>query len=198
MRRDQILKYMVLLLSVSSTALLLSSCAASSQPTASGALMDLRSWDFAQDGPVDLAGEWRIYWKQLISPEALADAAPSPDGLFFMPGTWNSWPNKSESVGGSGFATFTLELILPDEMESAALWVPNASTAYSLWVDGTNIAACGTVGTDEGSSIPHYRMRIATFPVADHRVSLLLQVSNFHHRRGGMWKSPPDRYWRTD
>lgn len=172
-----------------SAALLGGGCsAAPSFPQASRGEIDLRYWDFGQNGPVDLAGDWHIYWEQLVTPTGMGGETPKSDGFFSMPGTWNQWPDSRNPVGGTGFATFTLDILLPPEMTRAGLWVPNASTAYELWINGEKIEGCGTVGTSRESSDPAYRMRTAQFETAGKRVSLLLQVSNFHHRRGGMWK----------
>ena len=162
--------------------------AAPSFPRASEGVIDLRQWDFGRNGPVDLAGEWHIYWKQLLGPAGDGGEQPKPDGFFLMPGTWNQWPDSRNPVGGTGFATFTLDILLPPEMTRAGLWIPNASTAYKLWINGKEIVGCGTVGTSRESSEPEYRMRTVQFETDDNRASLLLQVSNFHHRRGGMWK----------
>ena len=31
-------------------------------------IIDLRKWDFRQDGSVDLCGDWEFYWEELLYP----------------------------------------------------------------------------------------------------------------------------------
>ncbi len=162
-----------------------------STPRAVGGTIDLRDWDFEREGTVRLAGEWLWYWDALLSPAQLDESAGNAipaTGTFEMPATWNGAPTGDGPAGGRGFATFTLDILLPRDMQSAALLVPNASTAYRLWLDGERTLAEGTVGTTAESSVPYYRVRRVDIAPAGDGLSLVLQVSNFHHRRGGMWK----------
>ncbi|MFP4432376.1 MAG: LuxR C-terminal-related transcriptional regulator [Spirochaetaceae bacterium] len=171
---------------------------AADTPLAVNGVLDLGSYDLADRGIVELDGEWMVFWEALLTPEDLAGAQPSElarrsDGFFDMPGTWNGWEHEGEAVGGMGYATFVLDVLLPPADSgpgSAALWIPNASTAYRLWAGDTLVAESGTPGTDRESSMPHYVMNTARLPelAGGEAVRLILQVSNFHHRRGGMWK----------
>ncbi|MFW6216133.1 MAG: LuxR C-terminal-related transcriptional regulator [Alkalispirochaetaceae bacterium] len=157
-------------------------------------LLDFRSHRFEERGIVELNGQWLIFWEELRHPATLMEAslsqlAAASDGTFEMPHTWNSWEHEGEAVGGLGYATFVVDLLLPPDLGEAALWVPNASTAYKLWVDGNLVAESGTPGPDKERSDPHYVMNTASFPVQGEASRMVLQVSNYHHRRGGMWKS---------
>ncbi len=157
-------------------------------------LFDLSDRDFEERGIAELNGDWLIYWQQLLTPSDLSAVdliglAAGADGVFSFPGTWNNWEYRGENVGGTGYATFVADVLLPVDMTHGALWIPNASTAYRLWVDDELVAESGTPGTDRRESRPHYVMNTAQFPVSDSgRARFVLQVSNYHHRRGGMWK----------
>lgn len=164
-------------------------------PRAESGWMDLSDWSFQEQGILELTGEWRIFWEELLEP---GDISPSQGSqgyeaggsaaVFEMPGTWNSWRYNGSPVGGFGFATFALDLTFPPDMSRASLWIPNPSTAYSLWVNGRLVAKSGDVGTSPETSRPHYRMDTVTFDVPRGTTSIVAQVSNYHHRRGGMWK----------
>jgi len=164
---------------------------------AEAGVLDLSRRDFTQAGIAELVGEWRAYWGRSLYPAESSAAAQGqqqvteaePDGLFTMPSSWNDWVHNGEPVGRMGVATFALDVIMPPDRERAALWVPNASTAYNLWVNGDLVAQSGTVGDSRETSVPRYRMNTAEFAVPDGELELVLQVSNFHHRRGGMWKA---------
>lgn len=157
-------------------------------------LIDVSDHGMDGDRILPLSGTWEIYWQQLLTPGDFDGAeeggaeAPEPDGVFEMPGTWNDWPQPDEGVGGTGFATFRVDVLLPAGMRRGALRVPAASTAYRLWANGIEVAASGTPGANRTRSRPAYRMSTGRFNAPDGRLELVLQVSNFHHRRGGMWR----------
>lgn len=183
--------------------LLLALCAAwglsepASSETARNGVLDLRERDVPGEGIVELVGEWHAYWGQQLYPagssaaqsggKTLAEGAYS--GSFRMPGSWNDWQYGGKPVGRMGVATYALRVLMPPEMERAALWIPNASTAYALWANGELVARSGTVGGTPDSSIPRYRMNTTELPIRNGVLEVVLQVSNFHHRRGGMWKA---------
>ena len=161
--------------------------------TARGGVLNARSYNFKKKEPIELNGQWLIFWKRLLTPKEIAgrsmgELAAASDGVFEIPHTWNDWKYHGRAVGGMGYATFVLDVRLPPTFKEAALWIPDASTAYRLWVNDNLVAQSGTPGRDRRSSKPHYVMNTAEFGVPHGLVRMVLQVSNFHHRRGGMWK----------
>lgn len=157
-------------------------------PLASGTI-DLTTMSFDETSLIPLEGEWLIYWKRLLHPDDLrGSSAPKPDGTFAMPSTWNEWKRNGEPVGGIGYATFTVRVLLPDGMDAGSLRIPNASTAYRLWGNGKELASSGIPGTAGTKTTPRYRMLTAEYSAPEGELFLVLQVANFHHRRGGMWR----------
>ncbi len=157
--------------------------------------IDLRSWNFSQKGIAALDGNWAIYWKRLLTPKSAFSSGssdgtgtPAPDGLFRMPAIWNGWSYRGRKVGGLGYATFAVRVLLPRGMKTGALRIPDASTAYRLWGNGTLLAQSGVPGTSAATTVPHYNIQTAVFYAPKGHLNLLLQVANFNHRRGGMWK----------
>ena len=39
-------------------------------PQAIAGTLDLRTWEFGADGPVDLSGDYEFYWQRLLAPGA--------------------------------------------------------------------------------------------------------------------------------
>lgn len=68
-----------------------------------------------------------------------------------------------------------------------SLRVPNISSSYKLWIDGKPMAAVGVVGVDKASSKPDQSREIVSFYNGDGNHELIVEVSNFSHRRGGIW-----------
>ena len=62
-------------------------------------------------------------------------------------------------------------------------------TAFNLQINGRFISSIGSVGTTANTSQPQYRPGVAEFETNESRLDLILQVSNFHHRRGGAWEN---------
>ncbi|MFW6329137.1 MAG: LuxR C-terminal-related transcriptional regulator [Alkalispirochaetaceae bacterium] len=152
-------------------------------------VIDLRAYDFSDGSLAPLSGGWAVYWERLLEPRALSGAeGPDPDGTFDMPSTWNDWVHEGSAVGGLGYATFAVRVLLPPRLSEVGLRVPNASTAYRLWSNGELVADSGVPGTDKESTTPHYRIVSPSVSTVDGELFLLLQVANFDHRRGGMWR----------
>lgn len=39
------------------------------RPAARNGILDLRSWDFENNGNIELNGEWEFYWKNFLPPD---------------------------------------------------------------------------------------------------------------------------------
>jgi DNA-binding CsgD family transcriptional regulator len=152
-------------------------------------LIDLRDTDFSEGTLAPLSGEWAIFWEQLLDAKDFrADSLPQSDGSFLMPGTWNGWMHEDTPIDGLGYATFAVRVLLPEQLGRGAIRIPNASTAYKLWGNGALLSQSGTPGTDRETTTPHYGIRAPRFTAPEGELVLVLQVANFHHRRGGMWR----------
>ena len=62
--------------------------------------------------------------------------------------------------------------------------------AYTVFVNGERIGGCGKVGHSKDDEIPEYKHSLLYFDANSDTLSILVHVSNFHHRRGGIWRTP--------
>jgi PAS domain S-box-containing protein len=155
-------------------------------PRAVKGVLDLRGWDFSRYGAVDLAGEFEFYWKRHLSP---ADVDwKTPKAFITLPAYWNGLRVDGETLQGEGFATYRLIVLIDPLQTPLALQVMEVSTAYRLFVDGEILAAVGSAGETPETTIPDHFPAVVSFRPGSDRVQILLQVSNFHHRRGGAWE----------
>ena len=130
-------------------------------------------------------GQWAFYGKQLLTPE---DITHSTNKSYVMvPRSWNSYPASFGFKDGRGYATYQLTVIIPPTDKVLALRVPNIFSAYKLWVNGKEAASAGTVGTSRSTSSPEQYPRIVSFDGQTDKVEIVIQVSNFQHRKGGIW-----------
>lgn len=156
-------------------------------PTGAGGILDLRDWSFDKDGPATLSGEFEFFWgKHLASREvALATAAGDLD-YTQVPASWNKHIHLGQAVGSYGIATYRLNLLVADR-SPLAISLPELGTAYRLLIDGESVLEVGQPGPVKAKTIPRYKPSFLQFTPGQQRVELLFQVSNFHHRLGGLW-----------
>ncbi|AEI46178.1 ATP-binding protein [Paenibacillus mucilaginosus] len=159
-------------------------------PRAENGILRLEGHRFDRDGNVRLEGEWFFYWRRLLTPLELL--SPSADTLkavqtLELPGFWNGRTVNGEELGGSGYATYRLKVKLDDPVNHLALYVPSVRTAYKVWVNGELMAEVGSIGMDLQSSVPRYKAQVLKLDKSGMgTLDIVLQVSNFHHRLGGV------------
>ncbi len=160
-------------------------------PRAADGLLDLRQWDFEQDGTIRLNGTWTFFWEQLLSGDDFAGSAlPEPTGYVPVPGSWRGYEVNGQPLGGDGYATYHLTVLLnpaslPPDLLGLKMPVP-LNTAHNLYVNGQLIGSAGQVGLSPKTMTPQYAPYVATFSADSERLDILLQISNFYHYRGGI------------
>ncbi|WP_233711198.1 ATP-binding protein [Lederbergia citrisecunda] len=143
--------------------------------------------------PIKLNGEWAFYWQERLSPEDI-QIRSARDGnnerWISIPSSWLGYRLDGQQLNGTGFATFRLVIQLSeqDRNERLALRLPTIFHAYKLWVNGELLAEVGVVGQDKSSVTPHLSTKLVFFQPENDRVELVMQVANFHHKRGGITK----------
>lgn len=145
------------------------------------------------ENPLNLKGEWAFYWQELLSPEDIQNRLArdgNNDRWINIPSSWLGYRLEGQQLNGTGFATFRviIKLSEQDRNERLALRLPTIFHAYKLWVNGELLAEVGTVSRDKGSVTPHLATKLVFFQPENDRVELVMQVANFHHKRGGITK----------
>ncbi|MBI9084452.1 MAG: PAS domain S-box protein [Desulfobacterales bacterium] len=159
-------------------------------PRISNGVLDLRTWDFRFDGIVTLSGEWRFYWKAHLAPESVFDPAVTHAAdLIQVPGTWNGRDQNGEKISGDGFATYRLKILRRPQKERLAFRLLDMGTAFQMYVNGNRLVSSGRPGQTADTTIPFFSPGITEFDVDSDQIDVVVHVSNFHHRSGGMWES---------
>lgn len=156
-------------------------CSFAQLPSLEKGFVDLHSYNFIEQGPFTLSGEWEFYMSQLISPEDFTSINPQPKDFVDFPSAWNN----SSGSQNFGFATYRLTLILP-KGQPVALQLPHCYSNYRLWANGQIIATNGVVEKTPAGSRPQWLPKTVSVPVTSERITLILQISNFHHAIGGI------------
>lgn len=157
---------------------------AQTQPVAHQGVIDLRSVDLAKQY-VELKGEWKWYWHQLRLP----DQPESAFEYISLPRLWASSSWQHQAIPGQGYATYSLTVLLPPRSVPISLEVPDYNTAYRLFINGKEVAHDGNPTTSPETTEPHWSTQIITLPATGDTLSLLLQLANLQHAKGGVTKS---------
>jgi signal transduction histidine kinase len=145
-----------------------------------------------QDDLFKLDGEWEFYWKELLTPEEFDDVSNKFDAeMVKVPNTWSNYSIKGEKLPNSGYATYKVQIELPaSEVGSMkAIYVPNISSAYRIWINGIEQGSKGIVGNNRENMKPDIGTNVIVFQVNDSTIEVVVQVSNFHQRKAGIYDS---------
>lgn len=156
------------------------------KPKVVDGIVDLSDWDFVTMGHVNLQGDYEFYWRQHLGPRELAAVERDDVDTIPVPGAWNGHVIDGETLPGDGYATYRVN-VLNTQTGQLALKVPDFGTAFRLIVDNRVLLVAGRPGKDPTTTMPHYRPDIVTFMPRGNRIEIVVQISNFDHRLGGLW-----------
>ncbi|GFN30736.1 ATP-binding protein [Paenibacillus xylaniclasticus] len=159
------------------------------RPTVSNGILDLRQWNFEKKGNVHLDGKWQFYGGQLLEPNTDWDSSSLNVSYVDVPKSWNKFADEPSVSSGLGYGTYRLIIQVPEDLGTLAIRLSNISSSYKLWVNGRLLAKAGQVSTDPAHSKAEQYPRIVSFEVEDGRAEIVLQVSNYKNRKGGVWSN---------
>ncbi|HEY4147321.1 MAG TPA: 7TM diverse intracellular signaling domain-containing protein, partial [Chitinophagaceae bacterium] len=153
-------------------------------PLASQGILDLRKSNLSS-GWIPLDGEWQFYWKQLLSPAT--DSIPAGE-LIHFPSLWTEAVQGRKAHPSFGYASYTLTVLLPKQRPELGFEVPDTYCAYRLFVNGKKIAQNGLPDSSANIAFPFWSTQVVGAGTAADTLHLLLQVANFWHSKGGVYK----------
>ncbi|HIW33916.1 MAG TPA: diguanylate cyclase [Candidatus Paenibacillus intestinavium] len=131
-----------------------------------------------------LDGEWYVFPEMLLSPtEVYSYILRDYTSTVQLPGSFEKQLGKV-----STYATYATRVKIPKEYvgRTLAIYIPFQYSAYTLFVDGIEIASNGQVGHDESSHQAEMAPRLGYMVPTTDEVLLTLQTSSFAHIRGGV------------
>lgn len=160
------------------------------KPRALKGFLDLSDWDFEKDRTVDLSGEYEFYWQQHLSPRSFTQPnPPEKSGFIHVPRAWNGYELNGMKLPGNGYATYRLTILLKAPLSpKLAFKFLDMGTAYTVFANGEKILSVGKAGVTPETTVPRYFPQVVDFVPDSNRIELICQVSNFHHKRGGIWE----------
>ena len=142
---------------------------------------------------IELRGEMCFYWEELLNDEEIKSGHRGCTTI----NTENSWNNQTEGIQGHpsfGYVTYAFQLVIPERLVSKRLIIrPQHFISYAsnITVDGVLCAQNGSVGKqiDDQNYIPSRATEASSFTPSTDTLSVVIQVANFHHFRGGVFKA---------
>jgi HPt (histidine-containing phosphotransfer) domain-containing protein len=152
-------------------------------------VIDFSAVELAGEDTLALDGDWKFFWKEFISPAGNPPRASSIN--LRVRGTWKSALYEGQPLPADGWGSYELLVLPPKNAGRLSLKIANIGTAYKLFANGTLIAQQGKPGENAATAVSRTVPVVAHLPEADAggRILLVMHVSNFDDRHGGIWQT---------
>ncbi len=158
-------------------------------PAPEKGILDLTGTALDQRTIIRLDGEWLFHWQEFLTPEDFRRRHASGMAVT-VPSYWANYQLEGKALPGTGYGTYSLLIILPQGYQSSICFdIPVFDVAYKLFLNQRMMSSNGQVGTSAEEEEPWYDPSSFCYIPDGDTLQLLIQVSNFHHRRGGFWQS---------
>ncbi len=124
------------------------------RPVIEDGFLDISSWNFEKDGPIDLNGQWEFYWEKLLEPEDFESTDPVKAEYINVPGGWARQTGKSYPE--LGYATYRLRIKVPDKNTDYNFIFMSIFASAKLWVNGSFCFEKGKVASTKEQSSPEF------------------------------------------
>lgn len=148
--------------------------------------LNISNWEYGKDSIISLAGEWEFYWNKFVSNDEIKNKSIKPDIIVSAPKAWDNYEIDGKNLSSFGYATYRLKVTGAKAGQPLSLWMPTFSTAYTLYIDGNEIASNGSISSSKNGFNPEVKPQRAVFTPTSNSFDIIIQVSNFVHARGGM------------
>ncbi|OJJ21078.1 hypothetical protein BKI52_10935 [marine bacterium AO1-C] len=157
-------------------------------PFATKGLLNLQSWDFEKNGSVVLNGHWEFYWQNHLDPKDFVFPENLPEKrMVQVPGNWTNSNKANDTISSLGYGTYRLKITLPKIVpDKLGLKLPSLRTSGRVFINGRQVVQLGKPGTTKLATTPQYLPQIIEISPDWSELELIVQVSNFHYRKGGI------------
>jgi signal transduction histidine kinase len=158
---------------------------------AKNGILDLREVSLTKISMLTLDGDWEFYWHKFLDPVQFRGMdKPVPDLFGKIPSYWTDYQLHGKSFPGQGWCTYRCIILLPRGFrEKLAFDIPVFDSSFKLFINGVYAGGNGKPDTSSLLSVPEYKPFMVELNPQSDSIEVLLQVSNFEHRRGGFWKT---------
>ena len=149
------------------------------------AVYDLSGFNFDKNNVVALSGGAYFYKDTLLNPADSAFEALTPTGYSIISKKWNRFLGDSKLSVGHGYGTFAFKIRVP-KPGMYAIKANDIKSSYKIFINGTDMGGSGVVGKSAETMKPSRYQMEYYFYAATKTIDVLIQVSNFQNRKGGL------------
>jgi hemerythrin-like metal-binding protein len=133
---------------------------------------------------VNLKGNWEFYWEKFYFLEDIQKIEKKD--YCFVP---HNWIPCNAQRSGQGFATYYVKIKIPEHWinRNIGLYIPTIGTSYKIFINGQLVEEVGKVAPSKNEQIPLYGSRFFLWKADRLEQHILIHVSNFYHKSGGLW-----------
>ena len=149
--------------------------------------LDLSSWDFEKQGPAKLDGSWFFFEKEFVSPGIIEKKMKKAE-LILVPSLWSGVTIKGKTIASQNYGTYYVKLKLRKK-GAVNFKFPTVGTAFDFYINSKKIASVGKIGKSRKDMIGAYKPQIVEYKAESTELNIVVHISNFYHREGGLWYS---------
>ena len=162
-------------------------------PEIRNGVLDLRDYDLEKTPLIPLKGEWKFFWNEFIPPENIEKKLLEFQNAK-IPHRFSDieWKQEKQTIKlpNDGFGTYYLRILLKKKYKDLGFFLSVENTAYKLFVNGNEELSIGKIGTSKETSRPSYKPETVHVTLYENEINLVIHVSNFHNRNGGLRNEP--------
>lgn len=151
-------------------------------------ILDLQDMEDGNSMLLKLNGEWEFYWNKLLRPHDFKTRKLIPDYYGKVPSYWTDYPADKIATEKEGYATYRLTVLLPPGYRDLIGFdMPVFDSSYDVYINDIYFGGNGIPGRNAEETEPGYLRNFFGYTPVSDTLTILLNVSNFSHRRGGFW-----------
>ncbi|MFT6264146.1 MAG: signal transduction histidine kinase/FixJ family two-component response regulator [Oleiphilaceae bacterium] len=152
-------------------------------------VIDLSAESWGSGESFRLDGEWHAFWGQLYTPSEIKTTT-SQAIEFKVPAVWGDESDAKKRLPALGYMTYHVKVRVPKDVDPLYLYLPDMPSANKLWVNGKFMTGNGIIGKTQAFEEPDFLPKVLQMPEQHNgELELVLQLSNYHYREGGVWYS---------
>jgi len=150
-------------------------------PKVINGILDLRNWDFNEDGIVPIAGEAEFFWERFIN----FNDDPEPEPSYYdMTKSWEDEIVGKYSVKKNGFASYRVTILINPNVEFA-IYKSQLRISSKIFWNGVLIDKTGEPGINIREEKPSTKITVIPIKNISEKNNLLIHISGFNIHRGG-------------
>ncbi|MHB1125945.1 MAG: hypothetical protein ACYC2T_03160 [Bacillota bacterium] len=160
------------------------------QADANRGYLDLSHWNFDQNGPDSLDGQWEFYWGKLLTPADFNNNKVNINLPRFLkvPSPWNASAGTKD-LTDKGVGTYRLRVRLNSTNMMYGIKTANIRMSNKIFIDGIEVGNSGNPGISGDAYVMANTPCISFFTPNENEIEIIVQVADFDYKAGGIIQS---------